>query len=280
VFGVLYRYPHPDDVSRFIYCGQGARRDRDHRSAKSSFGRRFQKKFPGVELPQPIREVVEVVDQVHLNHLETAWMILYKTLHIFEDGMNLLLPGSTDYQNIGVMGGLVSGPASKRGKIAIFGMTQQDRRAASLKAFETNTKNKSGLFGRTSDQISEDARKGGNVGGPIAGRRHRDNKTGVCGRSPEKRAADGSKGLRALIAMNPEHQKAAGRRGGRMQPHEAKVRGGRLGGLAGSYEDKVRAGRISGQKAVASGQLASALCRRWNINRNKPCVCGQHLLAA
>jgi hypothetical protein len=62
VVGTLYRYPHPLDPTRFIYVGQGAKRDVDHRRGSKEFGKRFKKKFPGIELPQPIREQVEVKD--------------------------------------------------------------------------------------------------------------------------------------------------------------------------------------------------------------------------
>jgi hypothetical protein len=53
----------------------------------------------------------------------------------------------------------------------------------------------------------------------------------------------------------PEHQSAAGRIGGR------------IGGPRGSRESKVCAGQMGSQKG---------LCQRWNINRGKPCVCGNH----
>jgi hypothetical protein len=90
---------------------------------------------------------------------------------------------------------------------------------------------------------------------------------------------------------------------------EAGKIGGRMGGLIGgrmAVENGhlARAGRIGaqrqhelypelainvfrlvGRKAVESGQLAKArtpessatgLCKRWNINRGKPCTCGEH----
>jgi hypothetical protein len=107
VLGHLYRYPHPEDPTKFLYCGQGLRRDKDHRSGKSSFGRRFKKLFPDIGLPQPIRSEVEVVDQENLNTMETAWMVLYQTLHLF-GGMNLTLPGSDDYKNMGRLGSMVA----------------------------------------------------------------------------------------------------------------------------------------------------------------------------
>jgi hypothetical protein len=56
MIGTLYRYQHPHDSARFVYVGQGGNRDRQHRSGKSSFGRRFKKQFPDAVLPQPIKE--------------------------------------------------------------------------------------------------------------------------------------------------------------------------------------------------------------------------------
>jgi hypothetical protein len=99
MIGHLYRYPHPNDLTKFIYVGQGLKRDRSHRIGQGSFGRRFRDKFPGVELPQPVREIVEVENRLELNGLETIHMFQYRTWHGYEGGMNYSLPGSIDYGN-------------------------------------------------------------------------------------------------------------------------------------------------------------------------------------
>jgi hypothetical protein len=99
--GMLYRYPHPHDSTRFIYVGQGFTRDTDHRSSKSSFGRRFRNRFPDVKLPQPIKERVTVINQSDLNEEETIWMFHYHTWRGYDGGMNLQLPGSSDYKRLG-----------------------------------------------------------------------------------------------------------------------------------------------------------------------------------
>ena len=101
MIGTLYRYPHPCDPTKFLYCGQGPKRDAKHRSGKTPFGRRFKKMFPDVELPQPIREQVEVADQLELNELETIWMFRFHTWRGYPDGMNITLPGSIDYKVAG-----------------------------------------------------------------------------------------------------------------------------------------------------------------------------------
>jgi hypothetical protein len=109
MIGTLYRYPHPHDPTRFIYVGQGPNRDAQHRSGKSSFGRRFKKLFSDIELPQPIKEQVETSSQFGLNEEETIWMFRYHTWYGYLNGMNLQLPGSTDYKNAGKIGGSISG---------------------------------------------------------------------------------------------------------------------------------------------------------------------------
>jgi hypothetical protein len=109
MIGHLYRYPHPHDPTRFIYVGQGAKRDLVHRRGESSFGRRFKKKFPGIVLPQPIREQINVLGQVELNEEETIRMFQYRTWHGYLDGMNIGLPGIIDYIELGKVGGRVSG---------------------------------------------------------------------------------------------------------------------------------------------------------------------------
>lgn len=105
MIGTLYRYPHPYDSSKFLYVGQGPKRDKQHRLGKEGFGKRFKKSFPGVELPQPIREQVEVRDYLELNELETIWMFQYHTWRGYDGGMNLTFPGSDDYKYSSKMGG-------------------------------------------------------------------------------------------------------------------------------------------------------------------------------
>jgi hypothetical protein len=105
MIGTLYRYPHPYDPARFVYVGQGPNRDKNHRSGKLDFGLRFKNRFPDVELPQPIKEQIEVSSQLELNEEETIWMFRYHTWRGYPDGMNLTFPGSHDYKVMGVLGG-------------------------------------------------------------------------------------------------------------------------------------------------------------------------------
>lgn len=101
MIGTLYRYPHPQDPTRFIYVGQGPKRDGEHRSGRTSFGRRFKDVFPNDCLPEPIKEFVDILNQQELNELETIWMFRYHTWRGYLGGMNLTFPGSVDYKMVG-----------------------------------------------------------------------------------------------------------------------------------------------------------------------------------
>lgn len=101
MIGHLYRYPHPHDPTRFIYVGQGARRDAEHRAGRTSFGRRFSLRYPDVSLPFPVKEEIEISNQFELNEIETIWMFQYHTWKGYEDGMNLTFPGAKDYNDVG-----------------------------------------------------------------------------------------------------------------------------------------------------------------------------------
>lgn len=110
--GTLYRYPHPHDSTKFIYVGQGPNRDSRHRLGNKGFGLRFKKRFPDTELPQPIKEQIEISNQIELNEEETIWMFRYHTWRGYLGGMNISLPGSQDYK---IMAGLISHDARVRG---------------------------------------------------------------------------------------------------------------------------------------------------------------------
>ena len=56
--------------------------------ARKGLAEDFKRDFPGIELPQPIRETVEVADRLELNELETVWMFRYHTWRGYEGGMN------------------------------------------------------------------------------------------------------------------------------------------------------------------------------------------------
>jgi nitrogen fixation protein len=114
MIGHLYRYPHPTEEGKFLYVGQGAKRDALHRRGASSFGRRFKRDFPNAELSQPVREELFVENQMDLNELETIWMFRFHTWCGYKDGMNLTFPGSLDYIAAGKIGGLLSGPVQGR----------------------------------------------------------------------------------------------------------------------------------------------------------------------
>jgi len=201
MLGVLYRYPHPTIPNAWIYCGQGSKRDASHRRGITSFGRRFKKIFPGVELPLPTREEVEITNQFELNALETAWIHKYKTWYE-NGGMNLIFPGSQDYFNIGKIGG------------------------------KTNARNKTGICGRTPEKMSEDGHKGGRIAGRISV------ETGRLAHLRTKEHQSKAGRLAARITnskLTHEQRQKAGRLTVQKTTSEQRQAWGRLGGLLGGY---------------------------------------------
>lgn len=135
MIGYLYRYPHPTQLNKFVYVGQGPNRDKAHRYGKTSFGRRFKALFPNISLPVPVKEIVDVENQSHLNDLETIWMFRFHTWHGYDGGMNLVVPG-IDFRN----------EAVKKGQI---------------KGGQSNVINKTGICGRSKEKMSFDGRIAG-----------------------------------------------------------------------------------------------------------------------
>ena len=218
--GTLYRYSHPNDLTRFIYVGQGYNRDRFHRSGKSSFGRRFKEDFPNIELSQPIEEEFEIVDQAHLNVLETVWIFQFKTWYKY-GGMNITLPGSTDYKNLGKITGRINASIGHMNSI------------------------------RTTQSCA--------LGGRIGGRR------------------------RVELYGTPETPEGCAKGGRATGGHNARKLIAQGRGIFGrSVEQHSKDSQIAGRVNVKSGHMKSlgnsgiGLCYRWNIKRQKPCICGVH----
>ena len=235
MLGTLYRYPHPYDPTKFLYVGQGANRDKEHRQGKSSFGRRFKKNFPDVELPHPVSEEVEVIDGQHLNSMETAWMVLYHTL-LREGGMNLLLPGSTDYKNLGHIGGRWAVESGHLAKL------------------------------RTSEHQAKAGRAGGHIGGRIAGRKNIE--SGHLARMwelPQTKAARSANGrIQGRKAVESgqldrirelPQTKAAQRANCRIQGRKA-FESGQLASIT-THESCVKGGIAAGRISVESGHIAA-----------------------
>jgi hypothetical protein len=137
----LYRYPHPVIPEKWIYIGQTRRlgqRDGEHRIGKEGFGKRFKKVFPQCILPTPEFFGETITNKGDADFAETVEIFKHHTWWGYPDGMNLTLPGSVDYENIGRIGGR---KAVKSGQLA------------SIKTFETCS-------------------KGGKIGGKISGRKN------------------------------------------------------------------------------------------------------------
>ena len=107
----------------------------------------------------------------------------------------------------------------------------------------------------------EDHVRAGQTGGPISGRMAKRNGTGIFARTPEQIKKDCKKGglTGGVIAGQNNVQSGyiakLGRTHGAINvekmPRESKVLGGKIGGPI-------------------------AMCKRWNINRGKSCICGHH----
>ena len=195
----LYRYPHPFTQGRWLYVGQGAKRDSAHRSGQSSFGRRFKRLSPNT--PQPVRWQETASTRLDANLAETVTMPSMVPEH--PGGMNLTLPGSQDYKNAGYMGGVVQGQRNaangQMSRISHSGALTQPREAkvyGGRKASRIIKEKRAGIFSLTP------SRKGGKIGG------------------------------RSLVRLK-----------------------------AGVH---------------APGMTARGRCKRWQVDRGKPCICGRH----
>jgi hypothetical protein len=271
VFATLYRYPHPYDATKFIYCGQAVkpeRRDRQHRSGKSPFGRRFQRAFPGVELPQPVKEVVEVQGHLELNELETIWMFQYHTWRGY-GGMNLMFPGSDDYKNMGTIGGPIGGRKNvESGQFARMRELPQSKEAQRRRGRQTVESGQLAQM-RELPQTKEAQRRVGRTQGPIQGRKNAENghlvRIGSIGGRTTKKNGAGffAPGMAA--------------KGARSQPRTAKVAGGKAAGrwaVESGHLARIR--ELPHVKEAYKRNSPIASCARWNIRRGKPCTCGTH----
>ena len=208
----LYCYPHPATSDRWVYVGQTRHlkeRDLRHRTGKSNFGRRFKLRFPGVALPEP-QTIGILQTQDDANFSETVVMFKRHTWHGY-GGMNITLPGSTDYERLG--------------KIAISRMPREAIVRGGITSGRNNVK--TGL-------LASIASKGGS---------------------------------------------AAGRKASKIPGRMATL--GHIGGSRGNREGKSKGGhKASLTNAKKEGYFISlgvpGRCRRWNINRGKPCTCGRH----
>lgn len=235
---ILYRYPHPFEQGRWVYVGQGAKRDKDHRSGRTSFGLRFQRVFPNIPLPQPYHWCEPATTQMEANRAETDAINSHHTW-LKEGGMNVASPGLEDYKESARLAGLIT-------------------KAEGL-----------GLFGRSKEKRIEDARNAGRIGGKLGGH--------ITGSKMKKRP-DYFQNLGQLSAKsgrnNPEKTRndrtKAGKTGGRATNKTSngrKSNGGRVGGKISGPTN----GKLYGVR-----NLLIANCVRWKISRGKSCVCGEH----
>ena len=137
--------------------------------------------------------------------------------------------------------GRKEGIKSKDLKTGINGLTKEQKSEAGKKARDLGV----GIHALSKEQLSENGKIGGSEGGKISGNKHKENKTGVCGRSPEKMSEDGKK---------------AGRIGGK--------NGGKKGGRA-AYEKGVGIHALTSEEkrkaGIKGGKLVSS--QRWQCTK-------------
>jgi hypothetical protein len=138
---------------------------------KSSFGRRFKRLFPDTPFPQPVRWEEPANNHLDANLAETVAMFKYHTWYGYPGGMNLTLPGSTDYRDIS----LIANRVHEANGTALWGLTKEQRAEASRLSQCTQKAKRLGIFRLTKDQLSKNGKKGGTTGGPVQGRRNADN---------------------------------------------------------------------------------------------------------
>jgi hypothetical protein len=255
MIGHLYRYPYPLDLTKFIYVGQGKHRDRSHRLGGTSFGRKFKADFPCVELTEPIRQEIEVCDQMELNELETIWIFRYHTWRsAWETGYNIVLPGLQDYINLGY----ISSETHRIRGIGIYGLTQEQHREAGrlTQKLHPEIMRANGLKAVESGQLLAAAKKGGLIQGPINGRLNVENgHLDRIRKLPQAKEAQKRNVLLALAGCTME----------------SRMRGGKVGGKIGGRK-AVEIGHIFKiQKACLGmgGKIGGpkGMHRRWHVNR-------------
>lgn len=143
----------------------------------------------------------------------------------------------------------------------------------------TNALNKTGVCGRTPEQMTTDGRKGGRIGGRISGsvvgRRHKEKGTGIF--TPGMQAVGGritgrkNKTLkRGIFTLTRAQLVENGRKNGRVNGRKAVEQ--KTGIFAPDY-DKGKGGRIGGRTNADSGQMQTlgysglGAHARWHTNK-------------
>lgn len=158
------------------------------------------------------------------------------------------------------VGAFASGMAAKGGRITreqhlgIFGLTNEQLRIAGGLGGSKSGGSEAGKARMTALGHSG---AGGRVVGPVTGRKHKEYKTGVCGRSPEKMRADGIIGGRISGHRNKEN------RIGIFAPENYG-----LGGRKNVESGHIQAlGVMQGRKNAENGVLAKARHIHWHVRR-------------
>jgi hypothetical protein len=95
-----------------------------------------------------------------------------------------------------------------------------------------NKENKTGICGLSPEELSEAGKKGGQIGGKKGGNKNKENKTGICGLSFEERSKNGKKA--GKIGGNKTKENKTGFFGRSPEKHsEDSKKAGKIGGLKG-----------------------------------------------
>jgi hypothetical protein len=206
----LYRYPHPVVPDRFIYVGQGSKRDKEHRAARTPFGRRYKKTFPETDLTYPIRWEEPASNQLEANICEEAAISRFCTWRK-KGGMNWTSPRSDDYQNMGRLGGSVT----RDRKVGIYGLTPEQRSEIGRKMGCICKETKMGIFSLTQEQRIDNARRAGIFSAQKRGYKDCAQRARILGIKNARNSGFLS-GISRLVS------------------HDNRVRVGQIGGLKGS----------------------------------------------
>jgi hypothetical protein len=98
----------------------------------------------------------------------------------------------------GVVNGKKAGQKCKELGLGICGLSYEERVKYGKIGLEKQKELGVGIYALTPEQMTENGKKagkiGGKIGGKISGKKHKENKTGICGRSKEQIIEDSKKG--------------------------------------------------------------------------------------
>jgi len=158
-------------------------------------------------------------------------------------------------------GGEIVGKSSYEKGIGIHGRSpekmSEDGRKAGAIAYEKGV----GVHGRSPEKMSEDGRKAGKIGGKIGGNKNKENKTGICGMTPEERREAGKKG--GKISGKSNYEKGIGIHN---RSKEQMTEDSKKGGKA-SYEKGIGVHNRSKEQMTEDGKKGGKISGKSNYEK-------------